>query len=176
MKYLLAFIIFNITLIKINASAVDSTLIKQYQRGYDIVYEIIERENLKDSIANSPFCFLFYENLWSVTVKKEKSYALYYGFRIGNEKVTHKEIPIDNTIMNNLFSLEQYKIEKCVRRKDSYTPIYWYLLLTDSMHNKKFEWNAYSICDDKYYEFFEHIYGEYSGFLFTTVYEDKYGQ
>lgn len=112
MKYLLTFIIFSITLFKINASTVDSTLIKEYQRGYDTVYEIIEHENLKDCIASHPFCCLFYENLWSITVKKEKSYILYYGYRIGNAKVKHKEIPIDNTVMTDLFSLEQNKFKK----------------------------------------------------------------
>ena len=128
MKYLLTFIIFSITLFKINASTVDSTLIKEYQRGYDTVYEIIEHENLKDCIASHPFCCLFYENLWSITVKKEKSYILYYGYRIGNAKVKHKEIPIDNTVMTDLFSLEQNKFKKSIKRRDSYTPIYWYLL------------------------------------------------
>lgn len=85
----------------------------------------------------------------------------------------HKEIPIDTTVMTDLFSLEQNKFKKSIKRRDSYTPIYWYLLLTDSMHNKKFEWNAYSICDGKYYKFFQQVYGEYYVFLNNITCEDK---
>ena len=66
-----------------------------------------------------------------------------------------------------------YKFKKSIKRRDSYTPIYWYLLLTDSMHNKKFEWNAYSICDGKYYKFFQQVYGEYYVFLNNITCEDK---
>ena len=86
MKYLLTFIIFSITLFKINASTVDSTLIKEYQRGYDTVYEIIEHENLKDCIASHPFCCLFYENLWSITVKKRNHIYYTMGIELGMQK------------------------------------------------------------------------------------------
>lgn len=41
------------------------------------------------------------------------------------------------------------------------------------MHNKKFEWNAYSICDGKYYKFFQQVYGEYYVFLNNITCEDK---
>ena len=63
MKYLLTFIIFSITLFKINASTVDSTLIKEYQRGYDTVYEIIEHENLTQLLPFELFSKKFCLNI-----------------------------------------------------------------------------------------------------------------
>lgn len=174
MKYILALIAMNIALMKINASTIDSTLVKQYQRGHDVVNEIIEQEGLKDSVANNPFCGLFFENLWAITVKKEKSYTLYYGNQLGGRQMVQKEIAVSDTIMTNLFSLDQDKIETCIYKPTNfYTPVYWYLLLTDSMHNIKFEWDAYSMCKDKYHSYIQHVNDDFFVYLFNIVYKDK---
>lgn len=138
-------------MLKANAVTTDSLIIKDYKRGYEIVHEIIENNCLKDSLVNKPFCSLLFENLWTITVKKENSFVLYYGYRIGKEEVIRKEISNKETILNRLFSLEQTKIEQPIfKPKDFYTPVYWYFVLSDTLHNKRFEWNAYSQSEDKY--------------------------
>ena len=140
MRHLFVYILLSIVLIKVNASTIDSLLVKEYERGYEVVCEIIESKCLKDSLSNRSFCSLFFENLWSIVVKNEKSYVLYYGYQIGQEEVIRKEISNHNVVLERLFSLDQNKIEKNIYKPtDFYTPFYWYFVLTDSSHNRKFE-------------------------------------
>ena len=112
MRHLFVYILLSIVLIKVNASTIDSLLVKEYERGYEVVCEIIESKCLKDSLSNRSFCSLFFENLWSIVVKNEKSYVLYYGYQIGQEEVIRKEISNHNVVLERLFSLDQNKIEK----------------------------------------------------------------
>lgn len=88
MKYLLTFIIFSITLFKINASTVDSTLIKEYQRGYDTVYEIIEHENLKDCIALLPIhSVVYFMRICGQLLSKKRNHIYYtMGIELGMQK------------------------------------------------------------------------------------------
>ncbi len=151
MKYLITYFFLLFAIFKANASTIDSLLVKEYNRGYEVVREIIENNCLKDSLIDRPFCSLFFENLWTIAVKTEKSYVVYYGYRIGSDKMAHMEISSDDNILIRLFSLEQNRIERPVYKlTDFYSPFYWYFVSVDSSHNKQFEWNAYSKSDDKY--------------------------
>ena len=155
-------------------STVDSLLVKAYERGYEVVYEIVESNSLKDSLINRPFCSLFFENLWAITVKKEKSYVLYYGYSIGEKEVVRKEFSNPDVVLNLLFSLDQNKIEKDIYKPTGfYTPFYWYFLLSDFEHNKKFEWNSDSKSDDEYAKFFLNVFADYDGFLMNIILTDQ---
>ena len=175
MRHLFVYILLSIVLIKVNASTIDSLLVKQYERGYEVVCEIIESKCLKDSLSNRSFCSLFFENLWSIVVKNEKSYVLYYGYQIGQEEVIRKEISNHNVVLERLFSLDQNKIEKNIYKPtDFYTPFYWYFVLTDSSHNRKFEWNAYSNSEDEYAVFCVDVISGYVVSLMNTTLHDKH--
>ncbi len=93
MKHLFVYFILLFTIFEVNAATVDSLLVEDYKRGYEGVYEIIESKSLKDSLINKSFCSLFFNNLWTIIVEKEKSYVLYYGYRVDKEEVVRKEIP-----------------------------------------------------------------------------------
>ena len=132
MRHLFVYILLSIVLIKVNASTIDSLLVKEYERGYEVVCEIIEIKCLKDSLSNRSFCSLFFENLW-------------------------------------------YKIEKNIYKPtDFYTPFYWYFVLTDSSHNRKFEWNAYSNSEDEYAVFCVDVISGYVVSLMNTTLHDKH--
>ena len=174
MRHLFVYILLSFILLKVNASTIDSLLVKQYERGYEVISEIIESKCLKDSLSNRPFCSLFFENLWSITVKNEKSYVLYYGYQIGREKVIRKvirkEISNHNVVLDRLFSLDQNNIEKNIYTPTGfYTPFYWYLVLSDSLHNRKFEWNAYSRSEDEYAGFCIDVISEYVVYLMNIT-------
>ena len=173
MKHIIVYFVFSFTSLNVNALIVDSLLIKQYKRGYEVVHEIIESNSLKDSLANRLFCSLFFDNLWSITVKKDDSYVLYYGHRISKGKVFRKEISNSETVLNRLFSLEQDKVKQPIYQPANfYTPIYWYFLLLDSLHNKKYEWNAYSESNDKYAMVYLNAIRDY--FVFLIIESEGY--
>ena len=111
MKSLFVYFILSFIGIEVNAESVDTLLLKEYKRGYEYVYELIESGCLKDSLTNRSFCSLFFENLWTITVKNEKSYVLYYGYQIGKEEVTRKEISNRDLVFNRLFTLDINKNE-----------------------------------------------------------------
>lgn len=163
-------------LFSVNASTVD----KDNQKGYEYkrVLDIIARENLIDSIANRPFCCLYYENGWGITVKKEDAYILYYGFILEPEETTRKEISLNDTTLTSIFLFDQTKIKADIYRSDIYNPAFWTFIVTDSLHHIMYKWNVNSICDDKYAQSCKQIIDEYNGFLLITMFEDrekKYG-
>ena len=175
MRHLFVYILLSIVLIKVNASTIDSLLVKEYERGYEVVCEIIESKCLKDSLSNRPFCSLFFENLWSITVKNEKSYVLYYGYRIGKEEVTRKEFSNCDEVFNRLFTLDINKNEEPIHKSiDIYTPIYWYFVLVDSLQNKRFEWNSNSKSDDDYSYYFSCVFADYYACLMNIILYDQY--
>ena len=174
MKCLFVYFILLFIWLRVNAVSVDSLLFKEYKRGYEVVYEIIESNCLKDSLTKRSFCSLFLGNLWAITVKNEYSYVLYYGYRIGNEEVTRKVISNREVVLNRLFSLDQKKIEAPIYKPtDFYTPFYWYFVLSDSLHNTKFEWNANSKSDDEYAKIFFDVFTDYYVYLMNITYDEK---
>ena len=69
-----------------------------------------------------------------------------------------------------LFSLDQNNIEKNIYTPTGfYTPFYWYLVLSDSLHNRKFEWNAYSRSEDEYAGFCIDVISEYVVYLMNIT-------
>lgn len=175
MKYLFLFILLYLSpLHKVTASSVDSLLVQNYKKGDETVSRIIDSNNIKDSLTNKSFCSLLFENLWTITIQTDNSFVLYYGYRIGDNEVTRKEISSDNKILLRLFSFEQDKIEHPVyKRENYYTPMYWYFVLLDSLHNKKFEWNAYSKSNDKYADECFDVLMDYFVFIMNLTIEDK---
>ena len=173
MKHLFAYLILSFTILEVNAATVDTLLAKDYKRGYEVVHELIESKSLKDSLINRSFCSLFFNNLWTITVEKEESYVLYYGYRVGRKEVVRKEISNTDTVLNRLFSLEQDKIEHSIYKPSCYyTPIYWYFVLSDALHNKKFEWNAYSQSDDKYTKVWLDAFTDFYAYLMNITQDD----
>ena len=176
MKHLF-FILFSLCVLH-NAEAmpIDSLLIEAYQRNNESVYEIIEHENLEDSLKGTPFCCIYYQNIWSIVVRKEHSFVLYYGFRVTKEETIRKELSADDPIFVKLFSLDRNNIKGQVyKRKDLYNPLYWYFVLTDDQHNNIYEWSEPSLSEDKYAKSCLDIIGNYIGYLFKTSCEDFYG-
>ncbi|MBR5687438.1 MAG: hypothetical protein IKX36_05725 [Prevotella sp.] len=165
--------LFQISLLSLRAEDVDSLLLKEYQRGHEYVYEIIESNCLKDSLSNRPFCSLFFENLWSIIVKNNNSYVLYYGYQIGKEEVTRKEISNRDVVLNRLFSLDQKKIALPIyKRTDFYAPSYWYFVSSNFLHNTKFEWNVYSNSDDEYSKVCKDVISDYLVYLMIVTLDD----
>ena len=175
MKILFVYFILSFIGIEVNAESVDTLLLKEYKRGYEYVYELIESGCLKDSLTNRSFCSLFFENLWTITVKNEKSYVLYYGYQIGKEEVTRKEISNRDLVFNRLFTLDINKNEGPIYKPtDFYTPIYWYFVLVDSLQNKRFEWNSNSKSDDDYSYYFSCVFADYYACLMNIILYDQY--
>ena len=175
MKILFVYLILSFIGIEVNAESVDTLLLKEYKRGYEYVYELIESGCLKDSLTNRSFCSLFFENLWTITVKNEKSYVLYYGYRIGKEEVTRKEFSNCDEVFNRLFTLDINKNEEPIHKSiDIYTPIYWYFVLVDSLQNKRFEWNSNSKSDDDYSYYFLGVFADYYACLMNIILYDQY--
>lgn len=167
--------LFQVSLLSLKAEDIDSLLLKQYQRGHEYVYEIIESNCLKDSLNNRPFCSLFFENLWSIIVKNNNYYVLYYGYRLGKEKVTRKEISNSDVVLNRLFLLDQQKIVTPIyKQTEFYTPFYWYFVLSDSLHNTRLEWNAYSNSDDEYSKVCKDVISDYYvSLMYIIIHDDK---
>ena len=60
-------------------------------------------------------------------------------------------MPADNSLLARLFLLDSKNIKESVNKKrDYYTPKYWYFVLEDSKHIKKYEWSEYTTSDDEY--------------------------
>lgn len=175
MKRLFVYLILLFICFKVNAESVDSLLLKEYKRGHEFVYEIIENKCLKDSLSNRPFCSLILGNLWTITVKKCNSYVLYYGYQIGKEEVTRKEISNSDVVLNRLFLLDQQKIVTPIyKQTEFYTPFYWYFVLSDSLHNTKLEWNAYSNSDDEYSKVCIDVISDYYvSLMYIIIHDDK---
>ena len=177
MKSLFLNIIICFSFLNVYAVSTDSLLIKSYESWSNCVNEIIEKENLSDSLSNRDFCSIAFGNIWAITVKKENSFVLYYGYRTEGGKTIRKEIPADNPILAQLFLLDSNNIKKPVnKKKDYYVPSYWYFVLKDSLHNKKYEWSEYTTSDDKYAKNSLDAINDYIGYLFTTSNEDKNGK
>ena len=177
MKSLFLSVIICFSFLNVYAVSTDSLLIKEYKAGSNCVNRIIEEENLSDSLSNRDFCSIFFENIWAITVKKENSFVLYYGYRTEGGKTIRKEIPADNPILAQLFLLDSNNIKKPVNKKrDYYTPNYWYFVLEDSLHNKKYEWSEYTTSNDKYAKNSLDAIWDYYVYLFTTSYDDIYGK
>ena len=175
MKSLFLSVIISFSFLNVYAVSTDSLLIKEYKAGSNYVNRIIEEENLSDSLSNRDFFSIFFGNIWAITVKKENSFVLYYGYRTEGGKTIRKEIPADNPIIAQLFLIDSNNIKKPVNKKrDYYTPNYWYFVLEDSLHNKKYEWSEYTTSDDKYANNSLDAINDYIGYLITTVYEDKH--
>ena len=175
MKSLFLNIIVCFSFLNVYAVSTDSLLIKEYEAGCNYVNRIIEKENLSDSLSNRDFCSIFFENIWAITVKKENSFVLYYGFRKEGVKAIRKEIPADNPILAQLFLLDSNNIKKPVNKKrDYYTPNYWYFVLEDSLHIKKYEWSEYTTSEDKYAKGSLNAIHEYINYLFSTSDEDRH--
>lgn len=177
MKSLFLNIIVCFSFLNVYAVSTDSLLIKEYEAGCNYVNRIIEKENLSDSLSNRDFCSIFFENIWAITVKKDNSFVLYYGFRTEGGKTIRKEIPADNSLLARLFLLDSKNIKESVNKKrDYYTPIYWYFVLEDSKHIKKYEWSEYTTSDDEYAKNSLDAINDYIGYLFTTSNEDENGK
>ena len=177
MKTLFLSIIICFSFINVYAVSTDSLLIKEYEAGCNYVNRIIEKENLSDSLSNRDFCSIFFENIWAITVKKDNSFVLYYGFRTEGGKTIRKEMPADNSLLARLFLLDSKNIKESVNKKrDYYTPTYWYFALTNSQHIKKYEWSEYTTSDDEYAKNSLDEINDYIGYLFTTSNEDENGK
>lgn len=175
MKSLFLNIIVCFSFINVYAVSTDSLLIKEYEAGCNYVNRIIEKENLSDSLSNRDFCSIFFENIWAITVKKDNSFVMYYGFRTEGGKTIRKEIPADAPVLGRLFMLDQNNIKEPVNQKrDYYTPTYWYFVLEDSKHIKKYEWSEYTTSDDKYAKNSLDEINDYINYLFSTSDEDRH--
>lgn len=177
MKSLFLNFIICFSFLNVYAVSRDSLLIKSYESWSNCVNEIIEKENLCDSLSNRDFCSIAFGNIWAITVKKEDAFVMYYGFRLERTKTVRKEIPADNSLLARLFLLDSKNIIESVNKKrDYYTPKYWYFVLEDSKHIKKYEWSEYTTSDDKYAKNSLDAINDYIGYLFTTSNEDENGK
>ena len=175
MKSLFLNIIICFSFLNVYAVSRDSLLIKSYESWSNCVNEIIEKENLCDSLSNRDFCSIAFGNIWAITVKKEDAFVMYYGFRLERTKTVRKEIPADDPVLGRLFMLDQNNIKEPVNQKrDYYTPTYWYFALTDSQHIKKYEWSEHTTSEDKYAKSSLNAIHEYINYLFSTTDEDRH--
>lgn len=175
MKSLFLNIIVCFSFLNVYAVSTDSLLINEYEAGCNYVNRIIEKENLSDSLSNRDFCSIAFGNIWAITVKKDNSFVLYYGFRTEGGKTIRKEMPADNSLLARLFLLDSKNIKESVNKKrDYYTPTYWYFALTNSQHIKKYEWSEYTTSDDKYAKGSLNAIHEYINYLFSTSDEDRH--
>ena len=86
-------------------------------------------------------------------------------------------MPADNSLLARLFLLDSKNIKESVNKKrDYYTPKYWYFVLEDSKHIKKYEWSEYTTSDDEYAKNSLDAINDYIGYLFTTSNEDENGK
>ena len=174
MKINLIIIICIFSFLRVRALTSDILLIEQYERGYEYVQELIEENALKDSLENKPYFSIFFENLWAITVKNDNNFVLYYGYRLGDEKINRVEFPKEEMMLVQLFDLDSGKLNMPIRSNMSYNrSFYWFFTLVDGNHIPIIEWNCYTDSEDEYAKEVIDVYNQYHAFLNLTVMEQS---
>ena len=157
---------------KINASIIDTVSIEgEPDYNYEYVLGIIEKEHLKDSLTNNSWCSLCFQNLYTISVKQDDSYVLYYGFIIDGGEMKRKVIPVDDAAFSRVFMFDSNSIKETISINHEYAHNPWFFILIDSLNNKKFEWEHNYICHDKYADTVLSFIGDYYARLINIIFE-----
>lgn len=121
---------------------------EEYEAGQRVIREIILENNLHDELDNCAYAGFFTEGgAWIVVVKGISSYNVYSGNRnITTPKQTN--YALSDKVLNSLFAWIDYPTPVVYDKRDSdseYHPLYHYFVLFDGNHDKKIEFNSYTM-------------------------------
>ena len=134
--------LFQVSLLCLKAEDIDSLLLKEYQSGHRRIMNIIEEENLSDSLQGCSFYVFTFGSIWTFVVEKQNETTLYYrNLEMDNYKMLHFSKKIRG--LYRVFSLLNLDMSENRRWYDRvYNPIYSYFTIFDTSHEVIFEWNS----------------------------------
>ena len=145
---LLLVLLFSLGVKELNASNLDSLLVKEYESCRTELFHIIEKENLKESLTGQPFYAYMVGRFWMIVAKKGEITSLFFKERDSSRFATQVYL-CGKEALTGPFSLIDLDIANNRRQEESgYNPFFRYFALFNSDGSIHYEWSSSTYCDD----------------------------
>lgn len=140
--------IFSLGINNLNATNLDSLLVKEYKSCRAELSHIIEKESLKESLAGHPFYAYMVGQFWMIVVNQGENTVLFLKDCESSPLVTHT-FSCQIKELTGPFSLIDLDIENNKRQEETGSnPFYRYFVLFDSEGYIHFEWSSSTYCEE----------------------------
>ena len=140
--YVVLILLFQVSLLSLKAEEIDSLLLREYQSCHISLMNIIDEENLSDSLQGCSYYAYMFGFYWAIVVEKRHETVIYYR---SSDLTRYKSYHFNKIIekLNRIYSILDLDMSDNKRWDDRvYGPLCSYFAIFDKNNEVVFEWSS----------------------------------